>query len=103
MGGLRWATRRMPLGRTSELRSRFLTDGRAQSGCYSLCLNSSVSVTQAYFSSPTGQIIASDGSGSIVEGIAAIVGWTGIGMDAIHMVSDTDIMKAGTELFSRVG
>jgi RHS repeat-associated protein len=51
----------------------------------------------------TGQTISGNGSGSIVEGIAAIVGGTGISMDAINMVSDTDIMKAGTELFSRVG
>jgi hypothetical protein len=61
-------------------------------------------LTGNYATDPqTGQTIAANDSGSIVEGTAAIVGLTGISMDAIHMVSDTDIMETGTELFSRVG
>jgi hypothetical protein len=40
-------------------------------------------------------------SGSTIEGVSAIVGEVGIGMDSINMLSTTEIMQSGTELFSK--
>jgi hypothetical protein len=77
--------------------------GGAKSGTVLPRPDSDVSVTGAYFSSPTDQLSRQTILAQSLRGTAAIVSLTGIGMNAIHNVSDTNIMKAGTELFSRVG